>query len=108
MRYKKQTIRSWKCIERDLDRLEEFRRVQSVHVIDADYVIKYREWPLAQESLKRPGETVAPRTVNKEVGTLRNMLNAGVKRFKVIQSNPITGIEELRAASMDSADAYGR
>ena len=62
----------------------------------------YREWRLSQRAWgDREGmgagkaRTVSPRTVNREVGTLNNMLNKGVE-WRRIGSNPIKDLAPLR------------
>ena len=68
-------------------------------------MVGYREWRLSQfveGRRKLPnGQTipltrkVSPRTVNREVGTLNNMLGKGVE-WQRIGSNPIKGLKPLR------------
>lgn len=87
LKLKRQTTRNPIEYERDLNRLEEFSRVQSIRQIDESYVIGFRAWMIEKGK--------SPRTINKQVGTLSNMLNVAVSR-KLIGSNPIAGIKPLR------------
>ena len=70
------------------------------------HVLAYREWRLASDiatsqkvkpgQARRPtGRKVSPRTVNREVGTISNMLNKGVE-WRRIGFNPLVGLEPLR------------
>lgn len=81
--------------ERDLRRFEAFREVQSVIQINEAYITSYCQWRLAQRKGKPPKPNtpdarpfITPRSVNREIGTLRNMLNKAVA-WKLIASNPI-------------------
>lgn len=110
LRAASQSVRNPKEYARDLARFESYCRVGSVRQIDQQYVVGYREWRLSQTrgNVKQddpesgykadPAKLalrVSPRTVNKEVATLRAMLNHGV-RCNRIASNPITGVKPLR------------
>jgi integrase len=83
----KQNVRGWHEYETDLDKFEEFCWVQSVSQITPTLVIQFRNW--------RMGQGVTPRTINKQVGTIRNMLAKGVHLFKVIASNALAELERL-------------
>jgi integrase len=104
LRWAKQATRNAGDYERDLKRFESYAKVQSVQQITASYVDGYREWRLSQrvgaiagkEWEKATGRTVSPRTVNREVGTLHNMLNLGVRRI-LIGVNPLLGMKPLPA-----------
>jgi integrase len=86
-----------------LDRFERFMTVQSVHQLSQAVVMSYREWRLGQSVVchSRKGDAaplarkVSPRTINREVGTLNNMLNKGVQWGR-IGSNPLAGLKPLR------------
>ena len=54
--------------------------------IDRPLIFGFRQWRLDQE--------VTPRTINRQVGTIHNMLNKGVE-WKRIGWNPIAGIKPL-------------
>lgn len=103
LRWAKQAVRSPGDYRRDLQRLEKYMRVLSVRQITLDYAYGYREWRLAQTivvrgkdgKLRDTGKLVCPRTVNKEVGTLRNMLAKGVA-WKRIALNPLADLKPLR------------
>ena len=89
LRWAKQSLRPpvFREYERDVKKIEEYCRVQSVAQIDSRYVIGFREWRLAHN--------VTPRTVNRQVGTLRNMLAKGVLWGR-IGDNPIADIKPLK------------
>lgn len=72
--------------KRDIATFEGFRPVRGVKDITASRIDDYREHRLGK---------VCARTVNREVGTIHNVLNKGVERFKVIAANPIAGIKPL-------------
>ena len=103
LRWAKQAVRNPGDYKRDLERFEAYCRVQSVRQIDQDYVVGYREWRLSQnkgavagkEWQRAAGKRVSPRTVNREVGTLQNMLNKGVD-WKMIGLNPLAALKPLR------------
>jgi integrase len=48
---------------------------------------QFREWRVAQG--------VTPRTINRQVGTVANMLVKGVGRFKVLASNALVDVKRL-------------
>ncbi len=87
LRWARQSIRNPQDYARDLTRFEEFSRVQSASEVTAERIDAYRNWRLDQGR--------SPRTVNREVGPINNMLNKGVMRFKVIDHNPIAGVAPL-------------
>jgi integrase len=95
LRWVKQTLRAADMYEGDLDRVEQYCKVRSIRQIDSQFVIGYRTWRLAHAAGKSKTRTVTPRTINREVGTLRNMLNKGVE-WKRIGSNPIANLAPLR------------
>ena len=82
----KQAIRDWTNYEQDLVKFEEYVGFKSVREIDQQLIFGFRQWRLGQE--------VTPRTVNRQVGTIHNMLNKGVE-WRRIGSNPIAGIKPL-------------
>ncbi|HUE71012.1 MAG TPA: site-specific integrase [Pirellulaceae bacterium] len=104
LRWAKQTVRNTGDYERDLGHFETYLKVKSVRQVDHSYVVGYRTWRLAQtvgsvagkDWAKADGRRVGPRTVNREVGTLQNMLNKGVE-WKRIGINPIAGLKPLRS-----------
>lgn len=98
----RQSLRSASDIEEDIARFERYRPIQNVKQVTHSYVVGYRTWRLAQRVGKAPlpgvlddRAYVTPRTVNREVGTLRSMLNRAVE-WGLIGSNPIAGIKPLR------------
>lgn len=88
LRWAKQSVRDYDEYERDLKKFEAFTKLVSVKQLSQQLVVKYREWRL--ETGK-----VSPRTVNRQVGTLHNMLAKGVK-WGVIGTNPLVGLKPLR------------
>lgn len=105
LRWAKQNVRNPQDYERDLRRMEEYCRVRSIRQVDHNYLYAFREWRLSH------GKT--PRTVNRETGTLNNMLNRGVEWGK-IGNNPIGGVNPLchddpvkqrRSLSVDEVNA---
>lgn len=106
VRWARQSIRRPGDYEADLKRIESYTPLNSVRQISQALVMGYREWRLSQSIQSRrkakPGQQpatsarkVSPRTVNREVGTLNNMLNKGVE-WKRIGFNPLAGLEPLR------------
>lgn len=99
-----QTLRTPDQNERDLNYFETFSEVRNIREIDQRLVVGYREWRLAGGGRKlrkatpgkeqTPAKKPSPRTVNREVGTLRHMLNLGVQ-WKRIGANPIAGLKPL-------------
>jgi integrase len=97
--------------ERDLTKFEQFTTIRSVQQIQPALIFGFREWRLSQavESRRkpRPGDqvvsgplrTVSPRTVNRQVGTVANMLNKGVEWGR-IGSNPIKDLRPLAHEAM--------
>jgi len=86
LQWARQETRGADRYKEDLERFEEYLPVRSIRQIDYQYVFGFREWRLSH------GKT--PRTVNKQVGTLGNMLNKGVEWGR-IGSNPIGEIRQL-------------
>ncbi len=103
MRWARQSVRRPGEYDADLKRFEKFLAVQSVRQVSQAVVLSYREWRLAQSivvhSRKKNAaplaRKVSPRSVNREVGTLNNMLNKGVEWGR-IGSNPLAGLKPLR------------
>ena len=87
LRWARQGVRGPKLYEQDLLKFEEFVRPASICEIDHQLVIGFRAWRLTQG--------VTPRTVNRQVATLHNMLAKGVK-WKRIGSNPLVGLKPLK------------
>lgn len=99
LRWARQSIRIHNEYETDLKDFEAYRKVRTIREIDAAYVMGFREWRLAgnrheNPKAKRKPAPVTPRTVNKQVNTLRSMLNKGVE-WKRIGSNPVAGVKAL-------------
>jgi integrase len=105
LKWARQSVRRPKEYEADLARFESFTAIRSVRQVTSAIVMGYREWRLSQfvqGRRKLPnGQTlpldrkVSPRTVNREVGTVCNMLNKAVE-WKRIGSNAIKGLKPLR------------
>ena len=87
MKWAKQAVRDWKNYEQDLTKFEAYVTINSVREIDRPLIFGFRQWRLDQE--------VTPRTINRQVGTIHNMLGKGVE-WKRIGWNPIAGIKPLR------------
>lgn len=87
LRWAKQSLRCAGDYERDIKNLERYCQVAVINQIDSHFVMGYREHRLAEQ--------VSPRTVNREIGTLQNMLNHAAEWGK-IGSNPIAGVKPLR------------
>jgi integrase len=114
IRWARQSVRNPHEYEADLKRFEQFSMLRNVRQIDQDHVMAYRAWRLAQTVGGRPGgRAISPRTVNREVNTLTNMLNKGVK-WKKIGSNSLVGLKPLphdervknrRALTLDEVQA---
>lgn len=83
----KQNVRRWWEYEADLEKFEEFSHVQCVSLVTPRLIDQFREWRLAQD--------VTPRTINRQVGTIVNMLGKGVDRFKVIAKNTLAEVKRL-------------
>ena len=83
----KQNVRRWREYEADLNKFEEFSHVRCVSMVTPRLIDQFREWRLVQG--------VTPRTINRQVGTIANMLAKGVNRFKVIASNALGGVKRL-------------
>jgi integrase len=103
LRWAKQALREPEAYERDLAHFERYCRVRSVRQVTQAYVIGYREWRLTQAISQHRGrkaddgglKVVCPRTINREVATLRNMLNKGIT-WRRIGSNPVAELKPLR------------
>jgi integrase len=83
----KQNVADWRQYQRALDTFEKFLPITNVNQVTAQVIDQFRNWRLSQG--------VCPRTVNREVGTIGNMLNQGADRFEVIAANPIAAVEAL-------------
>ncbi len=100
--FARQTLRNPEQYEADLNRFERFRPIQSVKQIDSRFIITYRQWRMAKRigNPPRKGEPdrrpfVTPRTANREVGIMVNVLNRAVE-WGLIGSNPIGKIKHLK------------
>lgn len=87
MRWADQAIRNPEQYRHDLEVFEAYCPVPSIQQVDQRYVLGFREWQLANG--------MTPRTVNKQVGTLCNMLNKGVAWGR-IGSNPLADLKPLK------------
>jgi integrase len=87
LQWAQQAVRGPGQYEQDLAKFEEFVRVGTIREIDHQLVIGFRSWRLSQG--------VTPRTVNRQVATLHNMLAKGLE-WKRIGSNPLSGLKPLR------------
>ena len=87
LHWARQSVRNHREYASDLSQFEKFSHVQNVSEVTAERIDAYRNWRLDQG--------VTARTVNKQVGTINNMLNKGVDRFKVIAHNPIAVVSPL-------------
>lgn len=87
LRWKHQTSRHPEEFEQTFRLLARYRPVTSVREIDIAYTLGFRDWRLAQG--------VTPRTVNKQVGHLRHLLNTAVA-WRYIGSNPLASLRPLR------------
>ena len=83
----KQSIRRWEEYESDLKAFEGFSHVRCVSMVTPKLVDQFRQHRLT--------EGVTARTINRQVGTLRNMLAKGVRRFKVLASNALADVKRL-------------
>jgi len=86
LKWAKQAVRDWKNYRQDLVKFEEYVTINSVREIDRPLIIGFRQWRLDQE--------VTPRTINRQVGTIHNMLGKGVE-WRRIGWNPVAGIKPL-------------
>jgi len=89
LRWAKQAVRSgtYAEYERDLDKFEAFSPIHSVRQIEPELVLRFRSWRLDTGK-------VTPRTINRQVGTINNVLNKGVEWGR-IAANPIKGLAPL-------------
>ncbi|HEX4144795.1 MAG TPA: site-specific integrase [Pirellulales bacterium] len=105
LRWARQSVRRPQEYAADLARLESFTTITSVRQITPAFVIGYRDWRLGQFVKSRRkmangqpaylDRKVSPRTINREVGTLHNLLAKAVQ-WKRIGSNPIKDVKPLR------------
>ena len=86
LQWARQNVRDHKKYEQDLDKFEEYSSIQIVCELDQPMIVAFRDWRLQQE--------VSPRTINRQVGTVNNMLNKGVS-WRRIGSNPLSGLSPL-------------
>jgi integrase len=83
----KQSTRSAAAYESDLAAFEKFSHVRCVSIVMPRLVDQWRQ--------ERLTEGVTPRTINRQVGTIRNMLAKGVHRFKVLANNALADVKRL-------------
>jgi integrase len=83
----KQSTRSADKYAADLAAFEKFSHVRCVSMVTPRLVDQWRQ--------ERLTEGVRPRTINRQVGTIRNMLSKGVHRFKVLASNALGDVKRL-------------
>jgi integrase len=105
LRWARQSVRRPQEYAADLARLESFTTITSVRQITPAFVIAYRAWRLGQFVKSRRKSAngqpvyldrkVSPRTINREVGTLHNLLAKAVQ-WKRIGANPIKEVKPLR------------
>lgn len=108
LRWARQSVRNHPEYTSDLAQFEKYSRVRSVRQIDHAYVLGFREWRIAHGCTPRtkptkegekpksaPRREITPRTINRQVGTLNNMLNKAVE-WKRIGGNPLVGLKPLR------------
>ncbi|MDP6717271.1 MAG: tyrosine-type recombinase/integrase, partial [Pirellulaceae bacterium] len=81
-----QSVRNPEQYEHDIEVFESYCKVTSIQQIDQRYVLGFREWQLDRD--------LSPRTINKQVGTLSNMLNRGVA-WRMLGRNPIADLKPL-------------
>jgi len=81
-----QSIRNPEEYASDLAKFKEFAALANVREVTAERVFGFRKWRLNQG--------VTSRTVNRQVGTVSNMLNHGVQ-WNRIGHNPIASIKPL-------------
>jgi integrase len=83
----KQSVRCSREYAADLKAFEKFCHVRCVSIVTPRLVDQFREQRLA--------EGVTARTINRQVGTIRNMLSKGVHRFKVLATNALADVKRL-------------
>ena len=82
-----QNVRRWAEYEADLVKFEEFCNIRCVSMVTPSLLLQFRSWRIRQG--------VTPRTINRQVGTIHNMLAKGVRVFRCIASNPLTEFQRL-------------
>lgn len=90
--------------ERDIKNFEAFRKLKSVSQIDEELIAEFRYQRMNGliENLKnRQGQVsrVSARTVNREVGTLKHLLNKAVD-WGVIDANPLARLKPVKQAAL--------
>lgn len=103
LRWARQSIRRPRDYESDLARFEAFVTVRSIRQVTQALVLAYREYRLSQSIMVKSrkkdavplARKVSPRTVNREVNTVNNMLNKGVD-WRLLGYNPIEKLKPLR------------
>lgn len=83
----------------DIRLFDAYCKISNVNQITTEHMIRYRGWRLAGGGNPR-GKTVCPRTVNKNVGTIKLMLSLAAKAtedegFGLIGYNPIASLAPL-------------
>ncbi|MCH8923071.1 MAG: site-specific integrase [Planctomycetes bacterium] len=102
LKWARQSTRCAEDYATDLAWFEKYSRVNNVSQISEEWVIGFRNWRLDHTTARKvvqsgkpvTGQPIAPRTINKHVATLNNMLNRGVA-WRRIGSNPIDGLKPL-------------
>jgi len=87
VRYVRQTVKRPKEYERDIEKLESFTTIKTVGQVTPALVHLFRD--------HRIKEGVTPRTINRQVGTIRAMLNRGVEWGRIAE-NPIASVKQLK------------
>ena len=83
----KQHIKRWQEYHSDLVAFERYCNPTCTSIVTPQLIDSFRSHRLA--------EGVTARTINRQVGTISNMLNKGVRRFRVLATNSLAGIERL-------------
>ena len=86
LQWAEQSVRGHKQYKADLKKFEEFAKIKGIREITHKLVYGFRRW--------RKAERVSPRTINRQVGTVQNMLNKAVE-WQIIGSNPIKDVKPL-------------
>jgi integrase len=83
--------------ERDLKKFADYVNVRTVRQIDTQLIIGFRDWRMSQGTGAdgKPTRPVTARTINRQVGTIHNMLARGVE-WSRIAFNPLANLEPLR------------
>lgn len=108
LEWAKQSVRNPRNYERDLEHFEKYLHPRTMAEITSAAVVGFRAWRFSQGAMRKPKvkrgrndamETkrfpITARTVNREVGTLQNLLNRAVEWGK-LGHNPIAGLKPLK------------